>query len=371
MPAPIWKQWLDRPQGVWLRKAIFQIHLWTGIGLGLYVVLISVSGSAIVFRNELYKYWGDTPKLVTVRPARLTQDQMRDAAHKRYPGYVITFLWEAKRPDQATEIWLEKRSSRYQRLFDPYTGEDLGRSVPIGISVVAWFTSLHTDLLGGPKGRIVNGVASSFLTLLCLTGAILWWPGLGKWRRSLMVDPKANWKRLNWELHSAVGFWTFALVFMWAFTGVYLVFPDPFQKAVNHFYPLDYYRLVSDADFSAPKAPPQPARFVLVSDPPPLAQAQLAQAQPATPRPPGARRRRFIPHYSKGDTILRWIYYLHFGNFAGSKIKGVWTALGLLPVILFFTGAIMWWNRVLSREARRLRNRRTEVPAFAGTQPKA
>ena len=101
---------------------------------------------------------------------------------------------------------------------------------------------MHTNLLAGPKGRIVNGVWSIFITLLCLTGAIIWWPGVAKWRRSMMVDPKANWKRLNWELHSVIGFWTFALVFMWAFTGIYLVFPDPFQQAVNHFAPLDYYR---------------------------------------------------------------------------------------------------------------------------------
>ena len=43
-----WKQWLRRPQSLWLRKAIFQIHLWTGIGLGIYVLLISVSGSAMM-----------------------------------------------------------------------------------------------------------------------------------------------------------------------------------------------------------------------------------------------------------------------------------------------------------------------------------
>jgi hypothetical protein len=32
-----------RPQSLWLRRALFQIHLWTAIGVGLYVVAISVS----------------------------------------------------------------------------------------------------------------------------------------------------------------------------------------------------------------------------------------------------------------------------------------------------------------------------------------
>jgi uncharacterized iron-regulated membrane protein len=42
----------------------------------------------------------------------------------------------------------------------------------------------------------------------------------------------------------------------------------------------------------------------------------------------------------------------------GTRI--VWAIFGLMPVFLFITGAIMWWNRVLSREARRLR--RTPEP---------
>jgi uncharacterized iron-regulated membrane protein len=350
-----WQQWLRRPQSVWLRKALFQIHLWTGIGLGLYVVFISVSGSVIVFRNEIYKALDEGPKRVSVEGARLTQDQLRDIAHRDYPGYAITFVFEPRRPDQAIEIWLEHGASKHQRLFNPYSGADLGRSVPYGISAVAWFSDLHTNLLSGPKGRIVNGIGSILITLLCVTGACLWWPGGSKWRFSMIVNPKANWKRLNWELHSVLGFWTFALVFMWAFTGIYLVFPLPFQRAVNHYAPLDYYRL-PDAELIAPppldRTPglaPNPV-FVLVEDPP--------QPLPAPPSkgPSGngsntKGRRRFVPHYSAGDKILRWIYYLHFGNFAGNKTKAVWVALGLLPLALFITGFIMWWNRVLRKVA--------------------
>lgn len=354
------KQWLHRPQSIWLRKAMFQIHLWTGIGLGLYVVMISVTGSAIVFRNELYNYWSKSPKLVAVQPVRLTKDEIREKAVERYPGYSITYLWEAKRPNEATEIWLEKGSDKEQRLFNPYTGEDIGRSVPLGISVIAWCNNMHTNLLAGQTGRMVNGVASVFVTLLCLTGGILWWPGLSKWRRSLTVDFKANWKRLNWDLHSAIGFWTFALIFMWAFTGIYLVFPDPFQKALNRVAPLDFYKPLADAAI-----PPTPSAvgtpksvFVLVAE-------QPIFLPPPPDRPNNGKRRRFVPHYSSGDKVLRWVYYLHFGNFAGNKTKGLWVALGLLPMLLFLTGAIMWWNRVLSREARRLRAK-IDIPAFAG-----
>ena len=31
---------------MWSRRALFQIHLWTGIGVGLYMLMISITGSA-------------------------------------------------------------------------------------------------------------------------------------------------------------------------------------------------------------------------------------------------------------------------------------------------------------------------------------
>src|ERR1700693_5185106 len=86
-----WQRWLRRPQSVWLRKALFQIHLWTGIGFGPYPGVMRVSGSAIVFRNEIFKALGDGPKQVAVQGVRLTADQLRDIAHRDYPGYSITF----------------------------------------------------------------------------------------------------------------------------------------------------------------------------------------------------------------------------------------------------------------------------------------
>src|SRR5436190_7389254 len=48
-----WQRWVRQPQNVWLRRALFQVHLWSGIGGGLYVLMISVTGSVLVYRNEL------------------------------------------------------------------------------------------------------------------------------------------------------------------------------------------------------------------------------------------------------------------------------------------------------------------------------
>jgi uncharacterized iron-regulated membrane protein len=290
----LWK----RPQGVWARRALFQIHLWSGLGTGIYLFIVSVTGSFLVFRTELHKMFDRPPLTVEVKGDRLSDDQLKAIAIRLYPKHSVSNVWETKRPNQPVEIWMNRDENGFgvHRLFDPYTGKDLGPPDPAMVRFIVWSVSLHDDLLLGEKGRELNGAGAILLTVLCITGLVIWWPGISNWRRSLTLDLKSNWKLFNWHLHSAAGFWSLLLVFMWALSGIYLAFPNPFQNIVEHYQPLDSY-------------------------------------------PNNATR--------SGDEVLRWLSRLHFGRFGGWPIKALWTVLGLLPIILFITGAVMWWNRVL------------------------
>ena len=290
-----WEKWKRRPQNVWLRKALFQIHLWTGIGLGLYVLLMSVTGSALVFRRELVKSLAREPR-VDVGPApRMTEDEVKQFARRAYPDYEVTRVWQRKNPDQAVEIWMERRGKRLQRLFNPYTGADLGDSIRFGFRFVLWLADLHDNLLVAKTGRLINAAGGIFTVLLGLTGAVIWWPGSDTWRRSLSFRWKTNPKGFNWTLHSALGFWTFAFVFMWALTGIYLSIPIVFNDAVDFLEPLN--------------APSKSLRF--------------------------------------GDRVLYWMAQAHFGRFSGIPVKIIWTVIGLAPAVLFVTGTVIWWKRVL------------------------
>src|SRR5450631_1683273 len=90
------EEWMRRPQNVWLRKALFQVHLWTGIGVGLYVVAICLSGSALVFRAELSKHFTRGPRTVAITGTRMTNDQIGQAAQQDYPKYSVSHVWETK-----------------------------------------------------------------------------------------------------------------------------------------------------------------------------------------------------------------------------------------------------------------------------------
>src|SRR5262245_27381169 len=92
-------QFVRQPQGLWLRKAIFQIHLWTGIAMGLYIVAISVSGSALFFRN-IVNAAAPGRKIVAGSGRLLEKNELIEAAKRAYPGYSVTRIWLGSRPAQ-------------------------------------------------------------------------------------------------------------------------------------------------------------------------------------------------------------------------------------------------------------------------------
>ena len=301
-----WRRWVEQPQRVWVRRATFQIHLWTGVALGIYIVMLSVTGSALVYRNELDR-WFRTPPTKFIEGAQaLPQDQLRAMAGRLYPGWKVTRVGDRiGRRNASIEIWLERDGATKERLFNPYTGQDLGAAVTRGELFVLWLARLHDELLFDRTGKYVNGAGSIGVTLLVLTGAVIWWPGITKWRRSLGINLRAGWKRINWDLHSAMGFWLFLFMLVWGVSGIYLGIPEPFANFVDS-----------------------------ISDP-------LADY--------GSR---------PGDVVLLWLTRLHFGRWRTGWLKAIWAIVGLVPAVMFVTGVIMWWNRVL-----RPRWRKESAPA--------
>jgi len=297
---------MRQPQTVWLRKAIFQLHLWSGIGFGLYVLLASVTGSILVYSNELFRAATRDPIIVTATGAPLTEEQLRTAAIRSYPGYTVQAVNRDRDPAQAAIVSLKSGSRIKSRYFNPYTGADLGDSVPLGIWLVSRLMSLHDDLLGGETGRKVNGAGAVLLIVLAVTGIVVWWPGIRNWRRSLTVHRHVGWRRFVWDSHSMMGFWSFGFVLLFGISGVYLGDPQPFQDLAD-------------------------------------------RIEPSTAANAGVRT---------VDQIIYWLAYLHFGRVNGigipcsgpglcdSATKFVWAAFGLAPAAMFVTGAVMWWNRV-------------------------
>jgi uncharacterized iron-regulated membrane protein len=308
---------LRRPRNAWLRRVVFQIHLWSGIILGIYVFLVCLSGSAVVFRNDLYDVLSARTK-VQVAGKPLTRDQLARAAELVYPGYIVRSVRRGRFATEAADILLVKGWRHKDRLFDPYVGRDIGSSVEIYYRMLHFAGELHGNLLFGEAGLVANGIGGFLISMMCVTGMIVWWPGIKGWRRSMTLRRDVGWKRFNWDLHSVIGFWTVLLILVWALTGAYFVFPDPFRAAVGLFTPVN-----------PPRLGPAVAGAIV----------GLRRG----PRPP----------LTTGQKILRGFSYAHYGNFGGWPVRTLWVILGFAPPALFVTGMLMWWNRVLHPVARR------------------
>jgi uncharacterized iron-regulated membrane protein len=328
--------WLRRPQTTWLRKAVFQIHLWAGLSLGLYIAVVCVSGSAVVFRNDIYDVLADKLR-VAAEGRPLTREQLAQVLQASHPGYALRAVRPGRDGQEASEVTLSHiggslGGSQIERLVNPYTGEDRGPAISGWFRLFKWLSNLHGNLLLGSDGMTANAIGGGLTAALCLTGLVIWWPGVNQWRRALTIRAGSGWKRLTWDLHSAVGFWTFALLFMWGLTGCYFVFPQPFRATVDYFTPVN-----------PPRAPQAPGM------------------QPAAPRAPQGSAAFTLPRRRRpltlGGKILRSFSLAHYGNFAGWQVKALWVALGLTPVVLYFSALLMWWNRVLRPALRRTKSR--------------
>ena len=110
------------------------MHLWTGIGLGAYVFVICVTGSVLVYRNELYIHFSPQPVIVDGAGAALGEDALERAARQAYPDHDVREVRPGETPRHAVRITLARDGDQIRRLFDPFTGEDLGDPLPAGLS---------------------------------------------------------------------------------------------------------------------------------------------------------------------------------------------------------------------------------------------
>ena len=227
-----WQRWVDHPQKCWPRKVLFQIHLWTGLAVGLYVAIVSISGSAIVYRRDLERM-GLRRRIISIdssRP-RMSLAQLQSSIERNYHDYEVLSITEVdNRPDT---VVLRSGNKRIERLFDPYSGQDLGDPRPMPARIVSWLADLHDNLLSGLTGRTLNGIGAALLVMMSMTGAVLWWPGIRNWRRALKINWRARFPRLNWDLHSAIGFWCFLFALIWGVSGIYLCLPGVLDAVLS------------------------------------------------------------------------------------------------------------------------------------------
>lgn len=377
------QRYFHRPQRLWVRRLNFQVHLWVGIVLTLYIIVIGVTGSILVFRPELerlcgLKPWQELHASGPLADIATVVENVRAA----YPRLHVVSV-DAPSENDATFVAVVEGRGRIKVACNPNDGKVLG-VFPRRRTWLDVILDLHESLLIPihRTGRVLNGVGGALLLLLNLTGMVIWWPGVRNWTRALKVDFQRNWRRINFDLHLAVGFWTVLIASFWAFSAIYFAWPRELFRFVNSLSPVITARAPSIS--VAPESiAPEPDLRSLVK--------RAAAVDPGTTlggidfpygrrAPLGVLMRRgnsvgreyvdtvyFNPYsgeyistwrYGVNQSLGDWIIWSqvpwHFGTYWGLGVKLVWAAAGLAIPLLAVTGLLMYWNRWLRRRWKRL-----------------
>jgi uncharacterized iron-regulated membrane protein len=361
---------LRHPQRVFWRKVIFQIHLWTGILLSLYVAIIGVTGALLVFEDEFTAL--SMPRATAPGiSGTLHLDDIIRGAERAAPNSRATFLMFPQPHESFYQIWLEDKAGRQTiTTADASSGTLYTGARPW----IAWVHDLHIYLLLGMSGLIVNGIGAAILLLLALTGIVLWWPGIVRWTRAIWVRRRGSWRRMNFDLHSAIGFWTLVIVIWWSISGIYFTWPTQVAKLVNAISEIKTMRPPSVPTESATTGSPVPLESIVNAARIASPDGFLSGISLPAPgesyivyvdrREPGDFSHRDILYFgpasgkllatwhygenqSLGDWILWAMHPLHFGTLWGLGPKILWFLLGLSLAGLSVTGLLMYWNRKL------------------------
>jgi uncharacterized iron-regulated membrane protein len=380
--------YLRRPRKVWLRRLSFQIHLWVGLILTLYLIMIGLTGSILVFREELENLAGINPWHNLQTSARPV-DPVEAIANVR-AAFPQARLISLRTPIESNPVYVAVLQGRGRNFgmgsiaIHPVTAQVLGRMprrLPPNWAWLGFVRNLHTTLLLGIKGRELNGALAGALLLINLTGLIIWWPGLKLWPRALSVDFARGWRRINFDLHRAAGFWTFAVVSFWGISGVYFGWPNETRHVVNQVSPLvsaippavtveaseapvaDLHVMLSEAARLDPGTTLREIAFPSARHAP----IEISMQRPHTRGAEFADTLYFDPwdgrclriwKYGANETLGDWFLWLqiplHFGTFWGFGAKVLWASVSLSIPLLCVTGALMYWNRFLRRRWRLL-----------------
>jgi uncharacterized iron-regulated membrane protein len=202
-----------------LKKINAWLHLWLGLFSGIVVVIVGLTGCILVFETEIeglalsHLHAEYSPGQQMKPPSELWQ-----VVRKRLPGKKIYSVWYHG-VGKTAHFSLDSDSLVY---VNPYNGK-----VVAMVDHEDFFHFIldgHTALwLESDIGHTIVSYATLVFFVLLITGIVLWWPK--RWNKrqvenSFTVRWKAKFKRLNYDLHNVLGFYSLAIAIILAVTGL-------------------------------------------------------------------------------------------------------------------------------------------------------
>lgn len=208
------------------RKFINDIHLWLGIGSGIIIFIICLSGTILVYEKEIEALFTEDVVLAQQHlPVKSLEEIERNISAAGLGELSAISIPEEPGEFYEAQIKTSPEDRRGTTFFiNPHTAEVITAPESKASEFMFSMFKLHRWLLlDSSIGRPIVGVATIIFMLLSISGLILWFPK--KWKKrnfkqGLKIKTKANWKRINHDLHNTLGFYSLLLIIIMGLTGL-------------------------------------------------------------------------------------------------------------------------------------------------------
>jgi uncharacterized iron-regulated membrane protein len=205
-----------------MKQKILWLHRWLGIISGLVVFVVAITGCLYVFEEECRDIFQHKYFYVTPTGSKQPLEKISAVVQQQYATEKITQIRFKEAPNAAI---IYHTKSKKAISANPYTASIIGER-NLETDFFNWVIDMHKSLHLGKVGEEIIRWNVLIFTILCISGLVLWWP---KQKRFLQQAITIKWrtknfKRLNWDLHSVLGFYALLILLIISLTGLFWVF---------------------------------------------------------------------------------------------------------------------------------------------------
>ncbi|MGD8327141.1 MAG: PepSY-associated TM helix domain-containing protein, partial [Sphingomonadales bacterium] len=365
-------------------RRLYDLHSWSGVIFGLFIFIVSISGSFALFHEEVLS-WEDPAR-------RLPKAEFPAPLHNKFENWVslnaegksIDFL-KLSYPDSVTPYYeallITKDDAgdvmRLEQRWNAETAENIPRR---GAGVSDWIWNFHRDLMwpdqfgGRTMGLALVGVAGVVLLLSIISGVLIH----RKIFSQIFTLRVHRSQALKWnDAHKVFGIWGLPFYAMVAFTGSVLGIVIILAPIVATLSFKGDQQAVYDAVFGeklAPAGVESPMfsldRIASFSHPEsrmPIAHVVIENWGDVTARYelqfPADKEMALLDAYkisgvtgervayplldtpSNASRFVNAVAPLHYGSYGGLALKLLYFLLGLSLAIISALGVLMWIDR--------------------------
>lgn len=354
------------------RTIVFSLHSWLGLITGIFLLLIGLSGSGIVFLKEIDQ--AINAKLLKVKPLEkaLPLDTFYRKISMRHPNLTgISWLNPDAKTDEAYEFRLYQNDGKISTYdlgmitLNPYTGQILreGNLRAFNPSLMYWLVQFHWSFQLGIPGLLATTVFGITMLFSILTGLMIYRKYIWKVFTFRVKMNWKNWRTISSGLHRIVGVWALAFNIVIFFTGFWMnkfAFDPAYWKKqtiaapVNALSSQSIDTMLQTALRKMPELVPHSISFPTqkekkfkVSGPVRGQSAIFYNGNSVIIDPDSGKIIEVNRLAEKGfmEKAEATFFPLHVGNFGGIPVKMLYVIIGLLPGLLSITGFILWWRK--------------------------